>query len=442
MVEANIRIVSDLKMFLEHAAYSREEKLRYAFSEKDFTRKRSLPFCTLALLILNLPKRSLSVEVSSFFAHVKQKSCSKAAFCLQRVKLKPFFFQSWNRILTGSFYRHYGEKVKRWKGFLLLAFDGSVFSLPNTEALRATYGNASSNKGEHGAVARSSVVYDVLNCLVLEGKLHPYSSSERSVVAALLEQVPENSLLTFDRGYPCFWLFYLLERKPECKFVMRLHADFNSTVKAFMRSSAQESVEIFHPHFDTVKQMQAMGLDITKAATVKLRLVKVALETGETEVLATNLYAADRYSASDLKEVYFLRWGVETFYGFAKNQLQVEIFSGIRQLCVEQDYFASWLVFNLQSLVEKQSEQATMEVNKRRKLDYKVNKNLSWASLKNRVVDLFMKNENATQILLELQALFQQHLEPVRPNRKFPRRRRAMHGNGKYRTLTNYKRTI
>jgi len=393
------------------------------------------------LLLLNLPKRSLSIEISSFFSCIKQACCSKAAFCMQRAKLKPAFFQQWNRLLTRSFYHHYGEKVKRWKEFILLAFDGSVFSLPNTEELRTIYGHASSNRGEHGAVARSSVMYDVLNCLVLEGKLHPYSTSERSVIAALLEEVPKDSLLTFDRGYPCFWLFYLLLHKQECKFVMRVNTDFNNTVRAFMRSSAQDSIESFHPHHDALKQMQEMGLDITKETTIQLRLVKVLLETGETEVLITNLYSTETYSVNDLKEVYFLRWGIETFYGSVKNQLQIENYSGIRQLCILQDYFANLFVFNLQSMIEKQSEQALEKINEQRTLNYKINKNISWASLKNRLVLLFLTND-CSKILLELQLLFQQYLEPVRPNRKFPRIRRTMHGNGKYRTLTNYKRAI
>ena len=142
-----------------------------------------------------------------------------------------------------------------------------------------------------------------------------------------------------------------------------------------------------------------------------------------------------------MKEVYFLRWGIETFYGSVKNQLQIENYSGIRQLCILQDYFANLFVFNLQSMIEKQSEQALEKINEQRTLNYKINKNISWASLKNRLVLLFLTND-CSKILLELQLLFQQYLEPVRPNRKFPRIRRTMHGNGKYRTLTNYKRAI
>jgi hypothetical protein len=228
---------------------------------------------------------------------------------------------------------------------------------------------------------------------------------------------------------------------PEYKFVMRVSTKFNNTVKAFMRSSAQDGIMSFHPHHDAVKQMQEMGLNVTKETFINLRLVKIPLSTGETEVLVTNLFQSEMYSIDDLKEVYALRWGIETFYGTAKNQLQIECFSGIKQICIEQDYYANLFVYNLQSIIEKQSEPVLEKINEQRVLSYKINKNISWASLKNQLILLFLTNDSS-KILLELQLLFQQHLEPVRPDRKFPRIWKKMHGAGKYRTLTNYKRAI
>jgi len=441
MVETNVRIINELKMFLERIMYNTEIRKEYTFSEDNFSRKRCLPFHTLVLFILNLPKRSLSIEIDSFFNYLGRVSCTKSAFCQQRKKLKAEFFRSWNSVLVHSFYHHYEEKVKRWKGFLLLALDGSVMVLPNTEELSSLYGNASSNRGEHGAVARSGILYDVLNRLVINGKLHSFLTSERSVIFELLKELPENSLLTFDRGYPSFWLFYLLLQKPEYKFVMRVSTEFNNTIKSFMHSSEQDSIVSFHPHHETVKQMREMGLKITKETAINLRLVKILLSTGETEILITNLFQSETYSITDLKEVYALRWGIETFYGTAKNQLQIECFSGIKQICIEQDYFANLFVFNLQNIIERQSEPALEKINGQRTLSYKINKNIAWASLKNRLVLLFLTND-CSKILLELQMLFQQYLEPVRPDRKFPRIRKTLHGNGKYRTLTNYKRAI
>lgn len=411
-------------------------------SEKAFTRKRSLPFITLVLMILNLPKRSLSIEINSFFSHIQQKQCSKSAFCQQRAKLKPFFFKLWNKVLVKSFYNHYNERLKRWKGFTVLAFDDSVISLPDSEALRDVYGQVSNGKGRYGVAAQGCVMYDVLNKVIIESKLLPYMTCERSVVMEQLAYAPNNSLLLFDRGYPCFWLFYLLSQKQQYKFVVRVKSSFNQIVKDFESSSQKDFIAEFRPSQKSIEQLQPMGIKVTKDTSIDLRLVKIPLKSGETEILITNLYSQQSYSREDLKQVYFMRWGVETCFGILKNQVQIENFSGIRQLCIEQDFFANIFVYNLQSILEKQCQQALEKVSSHRKYNYQINKNSSWAFLKNRMVDLFLKKDSR-EILLELQNLFEQSIEPIRPNRSYPRIHTEKNKYyGKYNTITNYKRAV
>jgi hypothetical protein len=50
-----------------------------------------------------------------------------------------------------------------------------------------------------------------------------------------------------------------------------------------------------------------------------VRLVKVALEGGEMEGLATSLLDRQRYGRERLKEMYGWRWGVETYVDRLKN---------------------------------------------------------------------------------------------------------------------------
>jgi len=441
MDTANLRIITDLKKFLVQLSSHTDLWRQCVTSEKAFTRKRCLPLGTLVMLILNLPKRSLSVEIKSFYFHIGQKSCSKSAFCQQRAKLKPFFFELWNSILVKSFYRHYRERIKRWKGFVLLAFDDSVISLPSSKELSDIYGHTRNAKNQYGVAAQGCVMFDVLNKIVVNSSFLPYMTSERSVVMQQLEHAPENSLLTFDRGYPAFWLFYQLLQNQH-KFIMRVKSDFSHVVKNFVNSDQQDSIEAFHPIDKAIKQMQQMGMSVSKETTLYLRLVKIPLKSGETEILITNLYSTEAHSREDLKEAYRLRWGIETCFGTLKNQLQIESFSGTRKICIEQDFFANIFVYNLQSIIEKQCEQAVSQISSTRKHNYQINKNIGLAFLKNRIVDLFLK-ENPKQILLELQALFEQHLEPVRPNRSYQRIQRKKSMNyGKYHTLNNYKRAI
>ncbi|KAA6302292.1 MAG: hypothetical protein EZS26_001652, partial [Candidatus Ordinivivax streblomastigis] len=115
-------------------------------------------------------------------------------------------------------------------------------------------------------------------------------------------------------------------------------------------------------------------------------------------------------------------------------------FSGIRPICIEQDFAATLFLYNLQSLIEKQSQPYLEAVSRKRKYRYKINKNVSWASLKMRVVQLFLFQDSRS-VLVELQKLFERYLEPVRPERKYPRIKKR-NPNGKFYTLTNYKRAI
>jgi hypothetical protein len=224
------------------------------------------------------------------------------------------------------------------------------------------------------------------------------------------------------------------------KFVMRVSSNSNNAVKDFLASEATDLTIEWIPPYASLKKLRDMGYSVNTRTLVKIRLVKILLDTGETEVLVTNLYDTDNNTKEDLKEVYHLRWGIETYYGYMKEELQLGQFSGIRQICIEQDFAANLFLFNLQSLIEKQTEPYLEAICRKRKYRYKINKNSSWASLKNRVVNLFL-HEDSRIILVELEKLFENYLEPIIPGRKYPRIKKR-NPNVKYFTLTNYKRAI
>jgi hypothetical protein len=344
-------------------------------------------------------------------------------------------------VLVSNFYHFYQGQNKQWKGMTLWAVDGSSVPLPETEDLKQAFGGVSNQYGEQvSATARICVLYDVLNGIAVKGFLHPYRVSEEEVIPECLSGLElENKLLLFDRGYPSYWLMYLLMKK-KAKFVMRVSNNANNAVKDFLASEATDLTIEWSPPYTSVKKLRDMGFTVNKHTPVKIRLVKISLDTGETEVLVTDLYDTDSYTQEDLKEVYHLRWGIETCYGYMKEELQSGQFSGIRQICIEQDFAANLFLFNLQSLIEKQTEPYLVAVSRKRKYRYKINKNSSWASLKNRVVNLFLHEDSCT-VLIELEKLFGNYLEPIRPGRKYQRIKKR-NPNVKYYTLTNYKRAL
>jgi hypothetical protein len=190
-----------------------------------------------------------------------------------------------------------------------------------------------------------------------------------------------------------------------------------------------------------METLRKLGYIVTRKQTITIRAVKVKLSTGEDEILLTNLFDQEVYTLDDLKELYALRWGIETAFGKQKNQQQMEQFSGHKVISIQQDYAATLMISNLQSLIEKQSDEYLKAINTSRKHDYKINKNISWHHLKHNVVKLFLENE-PKQILMKLQNAFEKNLEPIRPNRSYTRDKKSKRFKGKYQTLTNYKRAV
>lgn len=441
MTDCNVRIIHDLKNFLKQSMETQSQKEKHVSSSKDFTRNRTLTFSLLVMLILNTLKRSLSIELENFFdCFSTYGCCTKQAFSAQRSKLNPQFFHDWNQELVTSFYKHNKETFLKWNGFKLWVVDGSSVPVPDTEATRNNYGFTTNQQGKGSIVARICVLYDVLNRIAIKGFLHPYTVSEEDVTLTLFEdQDLRDTLLLFDRGYLSYWLIYQLLSR-DTYFVFRAARNANNTVKSFLASKQMDITLDIYPPYCSLKKLSEMGINITKESAIKIRLVKVILETGEVEILVTNLYDTALYTREDLKAVYHLRWGIETYYGYLKEELQLGQFSGIRPICIEQDFAANLFLSNLQSLIEKQCEPYLKAISRKRKYEYKINKNISWNSLKYRVVKLFLF-ENSSMILYELEKLFVKYLEPIRPGRRYKRLKKRR-PNAKNYTLTNYKRAI
>ena len=92
-------------------------------------------------------------------------------------------------------------------------------------------------------------------------------------------------------------------------------------------------------------------------------------------------------------------------------------------MSIEQDFFFAVFISNLQSIIVNDLEEELKVKNQNTKLDYKINTNLSYGFLKNRILELLLE-----EVFKELENLFHQNTFPIRLNRN---NKREM---GKYRT--------
>ena len=103
---------------------------------------------------------------------------------------------------------------------------------------------------------------------------------------------------------------------------MRVRRSENSTVRRFMEFAEKELITQWYPNYRSMKKLREKGFEVNRTAGITVRTVKVVLNTGEMEVLVTGLFDSQVYTVQDMKEVYGLRWGIETDCGYLKEELQ------------------------------------------------------------------------------------------------------------------------
>jgi hypothetical protein len=232
-------------------------------------------------------------------------------------------------------------------------------------------------------------------------------------------------LIIYDRGYPSFQFIFEHYRR-HIDFVIRAKKDFNNEIIAFYESGKNTKISDKPYNYQTYQMV---------------RLVKVELPDGEDEILITSLLDIEKYPSKIFKNLYFQRWDVEKFYDGFKNKLKAECFSGYSKQSILQDFYVALFVSNIQSLIVGEINQE-LHLNTKTKYVYKVNNNLSYSLLKDRIVTLFYFDTNTEVIFSELKELFNKHLIPIRPDIKFERHKDKCRNRQKPKVPKNMKDTL
>ena len=154
--------------FLKHKIYSKQFLENNRKSEEYFTRKRKLTFPRLVLFMLNSVKKSLQKELTEFSFLLKDervKNITNSAFCQSRMKLNPTSFIELNDGIINEFYTD--NIFELWKGFRLLAIDGSRIQLPFSLEIVEDFGFAGNQGATITPMAQTSSCFDVLNNMIL-----------------------------------------------------------------------------------------------------------------------------------------------------------------------------------------------------------------------------------------------------------------------------------
>jgi hypothetical protein len=112
-------------------------------------------------------------------------------------------------------------------------------------------------------------------------------------------------LLLLERGYPCFWLLFLLKTKG-IEFCVRLKDNWRLKVTDFTESDEKERIVTFTlPKKDRKKLADFPHM---QDATITCRLIKIELSNGEKEILCTSLIDTEKYLHEEFDKLYHSRW--------------------------------------------------------------------------------------------------------------------------------------
>lgn len=390
----------------------------------DFTRKRKIG--PKELIIYNMNKKGLSskMEEYHFFKITGYESISTPGMLKQREKLNPEIFRHLNDGLLNVYYKDCKEEMKLYKGYLLTATDGSEFEIPNTKTSKESFGSTTSGykKTENVARAKVSIVIDILNKFVLDICIAKHRTNDMKLSKIHRDQIiskfRDYKIINIkDRGYTSLEdMYYSINNN--IKFIQRLDSKTFSKEISQMKSNDEE-IEIQY-EYNRIKYLKKIAPELYQyyldGNTIKLRAIKIELET-ETEILLTNL----DFTYEEMKELYKLRWSIESTYHQLKENLKIETISSGKEVIVKQEILSQMLVYNIaQSHINVAESKITQE---KYKHEMKINHNMAMGLLKDYFIYIIMEEKAEKRLLLmdEFEQLIAKYLCPIRKNRKYKR---------------------
>ena len=393
---------------------------------KDFTRQRKLPFDQTVKAILSMTGKSLRGELMDYF-NLNLSMPTVPAFVQQRNKINYYAFEYLFHLFTRSI-----DEQKLLKGYRLLAVDGSDLHVPtNKEEKGSFYEGANGQKPYN--LLHLNALFDLkrgiyTDALIQDSKCENEHRAFVTMVDRDDSEIP--TIYIADRGYESYNnLAHVIEKGQ--KFLIRIKDHNSNGIASGLILPDEEE-------FDTVfslsltrkqtKDTKANGLKFiphnvifdflpqtSKKATpmapyvISFRLVRFKLTEDTYELLITNL-SKDEFSVEELKQLYSMRWGIETSFRNLKYSLALVYFRSKKTEYILQEVFARLTMYNFAELITSH----VVVKQRNRKYPYRINFSAAVHICRN----FFLKNISPSDV----EALLLQHLLPIRNGAANPRR--------------------
>ena len=403
---------------------------------RDFTRKRKLPFEKVISLLLAMEGGSLTTEMLRYFS-CSADMASSSAFVQQRGKIDPSAFYSLFDLFVQK-----TTKDLHYKGLRLFAADGSDIQIPTNPNDLDSYFQAKEGQSAYNLL-HLDAMYDLLQHTYTDAiLLGQRKANERSSLCDMVDRSTLNNVLVIaDRGYEGFNLMAHIQEKG-WYFLIRIQDIHNSRgIAAGLDLPDTDEFDLYVNLSLTTKQTN----DVKKLAEIKnryrilnngrdfdylpaknrkydpavfyelpFRVVRFQIADGIFETVVTNL-DSQKFPASELKQLYNMRWGIETSFRELKYTVGLLHFHAKKVEYIYQEVFARLLMYNFSELV------TSPVIIQKADCKYAYKANFSVAVRVCR--QFFLGNVSPPDV----EALIQGHVSPIRPGRSRPRKTTVKH---------------
>lgn len=398
---------------------------------KDFSRNRILTFIKELRIMLSMEGGSLNKELAKHFK-LEETIVTKSAFIQQREKLKPIVFYDILRLLD-----EINECIETYKGYRLLAVDGSCFNISKNVNSPAAVFNKET-KQYLCTQLHLNASYDLLNHRYIDAYIQPQGLvDENHALWEIMERQPASigkAIYVADRGYESYnTLAHFIESKnadivlrvKQDRSAMRLIRDLPMTeldVDIDETISNKQTNEAKNKKYIVIHTGSIKGKEQSKKTIVqrfdfplpyrmKLRAVRFLLPTGEYETLLTTL-PRNQFSIDDMKELYRQRWGIEVSFCKLKYACNAVSFHSKSMEASFMELYASLIRYNI---CESVVAEVAIEQKEENVHQYQVNFMMAVPF----IIDFIRKQSNQIH---ELYKRIATYIEPVRPGRRDTRK--------------------
>ena len=355
--------------------------------DTDFSRNRKINFKTCVGITMNSGGCTLNKELLDFF-DFDVNAPTVSAYTQQRAKILPEAFEY--------------DPETLWK---------------------------SNQLGATGNHLHLNALYDVLNRTYIDALVQTASTyQEHRACIQMIERVTlDKVILIADRGYENYNIMsHAIEKG--WKFLIRIKdvhsngiasglelpqtAVFDMDINLILtRNQTKSKKQAGYKFMPTVQTFDYLPIGSKEDYPISFRIARFKIADDSYETVITNL---DRFcfSAEKLKELYHLRWGIETSFRELKYAIGLTSFHAKKVDYIKQEIFARLALYNYCELITTYVVEHTENISKKNQVNFTIAIYICREYLRRK------RKLRPPDVV----KLIEKHILPIRPGRRDPRK--------------------